>query len=71
MLTLNGHNGVISMDTTFAMNDLKYHLFTLINFDVHHIRIPLAWVITKQQNVNDSMEWLKVLKAKILAIMTN
>ncbi len=45
MLTF-GHSGAISMDTTFGMNDVKYHLFTLMGFDAHHKIIPLAWVIT-------------------------
>jgi hypothetical protein len=45
MLTF-GHNGVICMDATFGMNDVKYHLFTLMGFDAHHRKIPLAWVIT-------------------------
>jgi len=40
MLTY-GHNGAISMDATFNTNDVKYHLFTLMGFDVHHIEVPL------------------------------
>ncbi len=54
---------------TFGKNDLKYHLFTLMGFHGHHSGIPLAWVNTSQQIVDDLVEWLKVLKAKILAIM--
>jgi len=54
---------------TFEKNDLKYRLFTLMGFHGHHSGIPLAWVITSQQIVDDLVEWLKVLKAKILAIM--
>ncbi len=68
MLTF-GHNGVIYMSATFEMNDVKYHLFTLMGFDAHHSRIPLAWVITNRQIVDDLVECLKALKAKILAIM--
>jgi hypothetical protein len=34
MLTF-GHNGAISMDVTFGTNDVKYHLFTLISFNVN------------------------------------
>jgi hypothetical protein len=33
-----GHNGTISMDATFGTNDVKYLLFTLMGFDVHHTR---------------------------------
>ncbi len=57
------------MNVTFEMNDVKYHLFTLMGLDAHHSEIPLAWVITNQQIVDDLVEWLKALKAKILAIM--
>jgi len=34
-----GHNGAISMDATFGT---KYHLFTLMGFDVHHTKVPLV-----------------------------
>jgi len=30
-----GHNGVISMDATFGINGMKFHLFTLMGFDDH------------------------------------
>jgi hypothetical protein len=40
------HNGVISMDATFGTNDMKFHLFILMGFDVHHIGVPLTWIIT-------------------------
>jgi len=43
-----GHNGAISMDTTFGTNDMKFHLFTLMGFDDHHTRVPLAWIITNK-----------------------
>ncbi len=68
MLTF-GHNGVIFMNATFEMNDVKYHLFTLMGFDAHRNKIPLAWVITNRQIVDDLVEWFKALKAKILVIM--
>jgi hypothetical protein len=34
--------GTISMDATFGTNDVKYHLFTLMGFDVHHTKVPLV-----------------------------
>jgi hypothetical protein len=64
-----GHNGVISMNATFEMTNVKYHLFPLMDFDAHHSKIPLTWVITNRQIADDLVEWLKALKAKILAIM--
>jgi hypothetical protein len=33
-----GHNGAISMDATIGTNDVKYPLFTLMGFDVHHTK---------------------------------
>ncbi len=56
------HNGSISMDATFGTNDVKYHLFTLMGFDAHHIGVPLAWIITSQQTMDDLIEWLQPLK---------
>jgi hypothetical protein len=34
------------MDAMFGNNDVKYHLFTLMTFDFHCIRVLVAWVIT-------------------------
>jgi len=65
------HNGSISMDATFGTNDVKYHLFTLMGFDVHHIGVPLAWIITNQQTMDDLIEWLQPLRAKMLLIISN
>jgi len=41
-----GHNGTICMDATFGTNYVKYHLFTLMGFDAHHIKMHLTWIIT-------------------------
>jgi hypothetical protein len=43
-----GHNGVISMDATSSTDDMKFHLFILMGFNVHHTRVPLASIITSQ-----------------------
>jgi hypothetical protein len=64
-----GHNGVISMDATFGTNDMKFHLFTLMGFDDHRTSVPLAWIITSRQTVQDLIEWLKPLKDKMLSHM--
>jgi hypothetical protein len=47
------------IDATFGTNDVKYHLFALMGFDVHHIKVPLSWIITSQQIVDDLIEWFK------------
>jgi hypothetical protein len=44
-------NGAISMDATFCTNDMKFHLFTLMGFDDHRTRVPLAWIITSRQTI--------------------
>jgi phosphatidylserine decarboxylase len=59
-------NGAISMDANFDTNDVKFHLFTLMVFDAHHIRVPIAWIITSCQTCNDLVEWLTPLKTKLL-----
>jgi hypothetical protein len=38
-------NGAISMDATFGTNDVKFHLFTLMVFNAHCTRMPIAWII--------------------------
>ncbi len=61
-----GDNGAISMDATFGINDVKFHLFTLMVFDAHRIGMPITWIITSLQTCNDLMEWLTPLKTKLL-----
>jgi hypothetical protein len=39
-------DGAISMDATFGTNDVKFHLFTLMMFDAHCTKMPIAWIIT-------------------------
>ncbi len=53
-----GDNGAISMDATFGTNDVKFHLFTLMVFDAHHIGMLVVWIITSHQTCNDLVEWL-------------
>ncbi len=64
-----GHNDAISMDATFGTNDMKFHLFTLMGFDDHHTSVPLTWISTSKQIVQDLIEWLKPLKDKMLSHM--
>jgi hypothetical protein len=40
-----GHNGAISIDATFDINDIKFHFFILMCFDIHHTSVPLAEII--------------------------
>jgi hypothetical protein len=61
-----GDNGAISMDATFGTNDVKFHLFTLMVFDAHHIGMLVAWIITSLQTCDDLVEWLTPMKIKLL-----
>jgi hypothetical protein len=64
-----GHNGAIFMDATFGTNDMKFYLFTLMGFDDHCTGVPLVWIITNRQIIEDLIEWLKPLKNKMLSHM--
>jgi len=57
-----GHNGAISMDATFGTNDMKFHLFTLMGFDDHHMGVLLAWIITFSYIISQMkrMAWLSI-----------
>ncbi len=57
------------MDAMFSTNNVKYHLFTLMVFDFHQIRVLVAWVITSQQTCENLVEWLSALWAKLLLHM--
>ncbi len=65
------YNMFISMDVTFGNNNVKYHLFTLMAFDFHHIGVPIAWVIMSRQICEDLVEWLSALWAKLFSHMSN
>jgi hypothetical protein len=64
-----GHNGAISMDATFGTNAMKLHIFTLMAFDENRTGVPLTWIITSRQTVQDLIKWLKSLKDKMLSHM--
>jgi hypothetical protein len=57
------------MDAMFGTNDVKYHLFTLMAFDFHHIGVLIAWVIMSWQTCENLVEWLGALRAKFLSHM--
>ncbi len=61
-----GDNGAISMDATFNTNDVKFHLFTLMVFDAHHIGVLVAWIIISRQTCDDLVEWLTPMKTKLV-----
>jgi hypothetical protein len=66
-----GNNGAISMDATFGIDYMKFYLFTFMGFGAHCTSVPLAWIITSQQTIEDLFEWLRPLKTKMLLCMPN
>jgi hypothetical protein len=40
-----------------------------MGFYVHHIGMPLAWIVMSRQTVDDLIEWLQPLKVKFFSIM--
>jgi hypothetical protein len=42
-----------------------------MGFDVHHTGVPLVWIILIQQTIENFVEWLKPLKARMVSHMTN
>jgi len=69
MFTWGHHNEAIWMDVTFGINDVKFHLFILMVFDSHWIRIPVAWIVISWQTWNDLIEWLAPLRIKLFSRM--
>jgi hypothetical protein len=59
-------NGAISIDSTFGNNDVKFHLFTLMVFDAHPTKVPIAWIITSLLNMQLFGGLATSLKTKLL-----
>jgi hypothetical protein len=58
-----GHNGVISMDATSSTDDMKFHLFILMGFSVHH---TCSFSIDHYKSINSSgfAQMVKTFKIK-------
>jgi phosphatidylserine decarboxylase len=54
-----------NFNATFGINDMKFHLFTLMVFDAHCIRVPIAWIITSHQTCNDYHGLVTFLKKEL------
>jgi hypothetical protein len=54
------------MPPSTPIYDMKFHLFTLMVFDAHPTRVLVAWIITSCQTCDDLVEWLILLKRKLL-----
>jgi hypothetical protein len=63
------HNEPISMNATFGINDVKFHLFTLIVFHAHYIGMSMALIMTCWKKCEDLVEWLTLLKVELLSYM--
>eukprot|EP01018_Ginkgo_biloba_P010196 Gb_14011 [translate_table: standard] len=60
-----GKNNLITIDSTFGINKLKYPLFTLIVFDTHQNGIHDAWIISSSSLANDIQNWMDKLWSRI------
>jgi hypothetical protein len=49
-MILCGHNGTISMDATFGTDDVKFRLFTLMDFN--HTTLECQWFGSSQVDKN-------------------
>eukprot|EP01018_Ginkgo_biloba_P001728 Gb_02364 [translate_table: standard] len=58
-------NNLITVDSTFGTNKLKYPLFTLIVFDTHQNGVPIAWIISSSSSSNDIQNWMEKLQSRI------
>ena len=50
------NHGAISMDATFDINHIKFHLFTLMVFDHFRNGVPIIWVIISRQKEDDLIQ---------------
>ncbi len=57
------------MDAIFSADDMKFHLFTSMGFDDHHMGVFLTWIITNRQTIEGLIKLLKPLKDKMLLHM--
>lgn len=64
-----GNDRAISIDATFCTNHIKYHLFTLFDFDDFRHGMSIASIITSRQKENDLMQWLMTLRLKAINIV--
>jgi hypothetical protein len=51
-----GHIGVIFIDATFSTNNVKYHLFTLMNCDLHCTKVRFFFMCVFYMLLQDSVE---------------
>jgi hypothetical protein len=54
------------MDGTFGTNQYKMTLYTIMVFDSHRNRTPVAWIIVSSNKRLDITHWLKAFRDKML-----
>eukprot|EP01018_Ginkgo_biloba_P014682 Gb_01301 [translate_table: standard] len=60
-----GKNNLITTDSTFGTNKLKYPLFTLIVFNTHKNDVTITWIISSSSSTNDIQNWMEKLWSRI------
>ncbi|GLJ11906.1 hypothetical protein SUGI_0179820 [Cryptomeria japonica] len=58
------HDSIISMDLTFATNKYGYQLYSCLVFDEQQSGVPVAWVVTSRNKIEDIQVWLMELRRR-------
>lgn len=60
-----GHNRSLQLDATFATNNLKFPLFTLLAVDDHGNGVPIAWLICSQERTEIIQAFLAAVAKRV------
>ncbi|GLJ50616.1 hypothetical protein SUGI_1078330 [Cryptomeria japonica] len=52
------------MDSTFATNKYGYQLYLCLIFDEQQVGVPVAWVVTSRNKIEDIHVWLMELRKR-------
>ncbi|GLJ26375.1 hypothetical protein SUGI_0508190 [Cryptomeria japonica] len=62
MMVRFSHDLIISMDSTFVTNKYGYQLYLCLVFDEQQSGVPVAWVVTSRNKIEDIQVWLMELR---------
>ncbi|GLJ46816.1 hypothetical protein SUGI_0987230 [Cryptomeria japonica] len=64
MMVRFSHDSIILMDSTFATNKYGYQLYLCLVFDEQQSGVPVAWVVTSRNKIEDIQVWLMELRRR-------
>ncbi|GLJ51355.1 hypothetical protein SUGI_1091990 [Cryptomeria japonica] len=64
MMVRFSHDSIISMDSTFATNKYGYQLYSCLVFEEQQSGVPIAWVVTSRNKIEDIQVWLMELQRR-------